>query len=96
MEWVRRTTIFALISLTSTPRCHRSLSRRPKEHANRAYRAKEIRLSLSAKTQPDLVILAVNTFVRDLDDQNPLIRALAIRTIGCIRVEKIIDYLVRQ
>jgi vesicle coat complex subunit len=46
-----------------------------------------------AKTQPDLVILAVNTFVKDSDDQNPLIRALAIRTMGCIRVEKIIDYL---
>jgi vesicle coat complex subunit len=46
-----------------------------------------------AKTQPDLVILAVNTFVRDSDDQNPLVRALAIRTMGCIRVEKIIDYL---
>jgi vesicle coat complex subunit len=46
-----------------------------------------------AKTQPDLVILAVNTFVKDSDDQNPLIRALAIRTMGCIRVEKIIDYI---
>lgn len=46
-----------------------------------------------AKTQPDLVILAVNTFVKDSDDQNPLVRALAIRTMGCIRVEKIIDYL---
>jgi AP-1 complex subunit beta-1 len=46
-----------------------------------------------AKTQPDLVILAVNTFVRDSDDPNPLVRALAIRTMGCIRVEKIIDYL---
>jgi vesicle coat complex subunit len=47
-----------------------------------------------AKTQPDLVILSVNTFVKDSDDQNPLIRALAIRTMGCIRVERIIDYLV--
>ncbi|CAG8465681.1 6856_t:CDS:10 [Acaulospora morrowiae] len=46
-----------------------------------------------AKTQPELVILAVNTFVKDTDDNNPLIRALAIRTMGCIRVEKIIDYL---
>ncbi|TFY79476.1 hypothetical protein EWM64_g4535 [Hericium alpestre] len=46
-----------------------------------------------AKTQPELVILAVNTFVKDSDDPNPLIRALAIRTMGCIRVEKIIDYL---
>ncbi|ETW79796.1 hypothetical protein HETIRDRAFT_435122 [Heterobasidion irregulare TC 32-1] len=46
-----------------------------------------------AKTQPELVILAVNTFVKDSDDPNPLVRALAIRTMGCIRVEKIIDYL---
>ncbi|KAL1917291.1 uncharacterized protein VTP21DRAFT_4947 [Calcarisporiella thermophila] len=46
-----------------------------------------------AKTQPELVILAVNTFVKDTDDSNPLIRALAIRTMGCIRVDKIIDYL---
>ncbi|KAI8910195.1 adaptin N terminal region-domain-containing protein [Gorgonomyces haynaldii] len=46
-----------------------------------------------AKSQPELVILAVNTFVKDSDDPNPLIRALAIRTMGCLRVEKIIDYL---
>lgn len=46
-----------------------------------------------AKTQPELVILAVNTFVRDAEDSNPLVRALAIRTMGCLRAEKIIDYL---
>ncbi|KZT39767.1 Adaptor protein complex beta subunit [Sistotremastrum suecicum HHB10207 ss-3] len=46
-----------------------------------------------AKTQPELVILAVNTFVRDTDDPNPLVRALAIRTMGCLRADKIIDYL---
>ncbi|WFD43645.1 beta-adaptin [Malassezia psittaci] len=46
-----------------------------------------------AKTQPELVILAVNTFVKDSEDSNPLIRALAIRTMGCLRAEKIIDYL---
>ncbi|KAI8815848.1 adaptin N terminal region-domain-containing protein [Fimicolochytrium jonesii] len=46
-----------------------------------------------ARTQPELVILAVNTFVKDTDDINPLIRALAIRTMGMLRVEKIIDYL---
>jgi vesicle coat complex subunit len=46
-----------------------------------------------AKTQPELVILAVNTFVKDSDDPNPLVRALAIRTMGCLRAEKIIDYL---
>lgn len=46
-----------------------------------------------AKTQPDLAIMAVNTFVKDCDDPNPLIRALAIRTMGCIRVERITEYL---
>lgn len=46
-----------------------------------------------AKTQPELVILAVNTFVKDSHDINPLVRALALRTMGCLRAEKIIDYL---
>lgn len=65
-----------------------------------------------AKSQPELVILAVNTFVKvrpwstyfggsyinhltikDSDDQNPLIRSLAIRTMGCLRVEKITAYI---
>lgn len=46
-----------------------------------------------AKSHPDLCILAVNTFVQDSEDPNPLIRALAIRTMGCIRVEKMVDYM---
>ncbi|XP_043477680.1 AP-1 complex subunit beta-1 isoform X1 [Leptopilina heterotoma] len=55
-----------------------------------------------AKSQPDMAILAVNTFVKELttspmtkdcEDPNPLIRALAVRTMGCIRVEKITEYL---
>ncbi len=46
-----------------------------------------------AKTQPDLAIMAVNTFVKDSQDVNPLIRALAVRTMGCIRVDKITEYL---
>lgn len=46
-----------------------------------------------AKTQPELVILAVNTFVKDAEDPNPLIRALAIRTMGVLKAEKIIDYI---
>lgn len=78
-----------------------------------------------AKTQPDLAIMAVNTFVKvggtplvgdhqgwyaaltaqsahtahvcamlqDSQDPNPLIRALAVRTMGCIRVDKITEYL---
>ncbi|KAL2516754.1 Beta-adaptin-like protein C [Abeliophyllum distichum] len=35
----------------------------------------------------------VNTFVKDSQDPNPLIRALAVRTMGCIRVDKITEYL---
>lgn len=46
-----------------------------------------------AKNQPDMAIMAVNTFVRDCEDPNPLIRALAVRTMGCIRVDKITEYL---
>jgi AP-1 complex subunit beta-1 len=46
-----------------------------------------------AKTQPDLAILAVNSFVKDTRDSNPLIRALAIRTMSSIRVEEVTNYL---
>ena len=46
-----------------------------------------------AKTQPELVILVVNTFVVDSTHPNPMVRALAIRTMGCLRVEKIFNYL---
>ena len=47
-----------------------------------------------AKTQPDLAVLAVNTFRKDARERvNPLIRGLAVRTMGCIGVDKILDYL---
>eukprot|EP01134_Creolimax_fragrantissima_P004200 CFRG4200T1 len=46
-----------------------------------------------AKSQPDLTIMAVNTFQKDCHDPSPLIRALAVRTMGCIRVDKITEYL---
>lgn len=46
-----------------------------------------------AKSHPDLCILAVNTFVQDSEDPNPLVRALAVRTMGCIRVDKMVDYM---
>jgi len=46
-----------------------------------------------AKSQPERAILAVNTFQKDAQDPNPLIRALAVRTMGCIRVDKITEYL---
>lgn len=34
-----------------------------------------------------------NTLLQDTDDPNPLIRALAIRTMGCLRAEKLLDYI---
>ena len=46
-----------------------------------------------AKQQPELAIMAVNSFVNDSKDPNPLVRALALRTMGCIRVDKIAEYL---
>ncbi|GJR17052.1 beta-adaptin-like protein B [Tanacetum coccineum] len=52
-----------------------------------------VALELSERIQPYLAILAVNTFVKDTQDPNPLICALAVRTMRCIRVDKITEYL---
>lgn len=46
-----------------------------------------------ARAHPDLAILAVNTFVRDCDDSNPLIRALAVRTMCCLCVSSLTQHL---
>lgn len=47
-----------------------------------------------AKTQPDLAVLAVNTFRKDARERvNPLIRGLAVRTMGCIGIETILEHL---
>lgn len=46
-----------------------------------------------AKSNPEMTLMAVNTFVRDTSHSSPLIRALAVRTMGCIRVERITEYL---
>jgi AP-1 complex subunit beta-1 len=41
-----------------------------------------------------MAILAVNTFRKDSQVKlNPLIRGLAIRTLGCIGIEAVLDYL---
>lgn len=41
-----------------------------------------------AKIMPDLAIMAINSFRKDARDKtNPFLRALAIRTMGCIRVK---------
>lgn len=46
-----------------------------------------------AKAQPELAILAINTFRKDASDENPLIRSLAVRTMGCIRLDQVTEYL---
>lgn len=47
-----------------------------------------------ACSQPDKAIQVVNTFQRDAaNTKNPQIRALAIRTMSCIRLEKIAHFL---
>lgn len=41
-----------------------------------------------AKTQPNLALMAVNAFTQDAHEKsNPLVRALAVRTMGCIKIE---------
>ena len=47
-----------------------------------------------AKAKPSESILAVNSFLMDAQNKDsPMIRALSIRTMGCIRVEEIVTYL---
>ena len=47
-----------------------------------------------AKSQPDLTVMAVNSFQKDSrEKQNPLMRALAVRTMSCIRLERITEFL---
>ncbi|EKE40346.1 hypothetical protein ENUP19_0191G0009 [Entamoeba nuttalli] len=47
-----------------------------------------------SRSQPERAILVVNSFVKDSSDPNPLIRALAIRTMGCIRVQNVFEYFI--
>ena len=47
-----------------------------------------------ARSKADMTIMAINTFRKDAHEHSsPLLRALAIRTMGCIRIEKITEYL---
>eukprot|EP01083_Nonionella_stella_P055377 146107_1 len=47
-----------------------------------------------ARAQPEKAILVVSMFCKDSTTHpNPLIRALALRTMGCIRVHRIAEYL---
>jgi AP-3 complex subunit beta len=42
-----------------------------------------------AEHEPDLALLSINTFQKDLTDSNPLIRAMALRVLSGIKVPMI-------
>lgn len=46
----------------------------------------------TAKLQQDKALLAVNTFLLDSNHQSPIIRALAVRTMMCLRVDSVTEY----
>jgi len=47
-----------------------------------------------AAAKPELTILIVNTLLRDAAEENPLLRALALRTMASMRVDRMAEYLV--
>ena len=47
-----------------------------------------------SKQYPDMTIMAINSFQKDgMDKRNPFTRGLAVRTMGCLRIKGIIEYL---
>lgn len=48
----------------------------------------------TANLQSDKAIMAVNTFLQDAANTSPIVRALAIRSMMCIRVPTVIEYTV--
>ncbi|KAF5327542.1 hypothetical protein D9619_004173 [Psilocybe cf. subviscida] len=48
-----------------------------------------------APTSPDLALLSINSFQRDLSDSNPLIRAMSLRVLSGMRLEMVVG-VVRQ
>eukprot|EP00997_Jenningsia_sp_PLL12_P007989 NODE_46_length_3035_cov_73.807770_g42_i0.p1 GENE.NODE_46_length_3035_cov_73.807770_g42_i0~~NODE_46_length_3035_cov_73.807770_g42_i0.p1 ORF type:complete len:877 (+),score=306.92 NODE_46_length_3035_cov_73.807770_g42_i0:241-2871(+) len=46
----------------------------------------------NSKLQPEKAIMAVNTFVQDCGHESAVVRALAVRTMLCVRVEEVVEY----
>jgi vesicle coat complex subunit len=44
--------------------------------------------------EPEQAIMAVNTFIQDSQDSNPLVRALAVRTMCRIRLESVAEHMI--
>ncbi|CAG8609055.1 4204_t:CDS:10, partial [Diversispora eburnea] len=51
---------------------------------------------VKAERNADLVILAVNTFQKDLQDENPLVRGLALRTLCSMRISDYVSYMLES
>ena len=47
-----------------------------------------------ATTEPEQSIMAVNTFIQDANDFNPLVRALAVRTMCRIKLETVAEHMI--
>lgn len=47
-----------------------------------------------SRNRPDDAIMVINLFRKDVLKGTPLIRALAVRTMGCLRVKKLNEYLI--
>eukprot|EP00002_Diphylleia_rotans_P039243 TRINITY_DN9063_c0_g1_i1.p1 TRINITY_DN9063_c0_g1~~TRINITY_DN9063_c0_g1_i1.p1 ORF type:complete len:778 (+),score=200.35 TRINITY_DN9063_c0_g1_i1:72-2405(+) len=47
-----------------------------------------------AESNPDLALLAINTLQKDCRDENPMVRALALRSICSLRLPNILEYIV--
>ncbi|KAH8620413.1 putative Adaptin N terminal putativeputative [Trypanosoma vivax] len=47
----------------------------------------------TAKLQPGKALMAVNTFLQDTTSTSPIVRALAIRTMMCLRVDSVVEYI---
>lgn len=47
-----------------------------------------------SKEQPEQSIMAVNAFIKDSEDPNPIVRALAVRTMCRIKIETVAEYMI--
>ncbi|XP_012077453.2 beta-adaptin-like protein A [Jatropha curcas] len=47
-----------------------------------------------AKVNPDLALLTINFLQRDCEDEDPMIRGLALRSLSSLRVANLVEYLV--
>ncbi|CAG8518232.1 1593_t:CDS:10 [Funneliformis mosseae] len=53
-------------------------------------------ISVQAEKNVDLVILAVNTFQNDLQNENPFVRGLALRTLCSMRLTDYVPYMLKS